>query len=233
MDTQLVRHDKPYNIICSNKGEFALHIATLMVITEEAITDRMGEPIKKYPVAHCYPVVGNSYKMDGEVWMGIEQKDCLTVCREGCGITTYTFKKVMEYCAKNKVYLYTNRIPYMLSAALINSNCEISLPQGDNGKTISDYEVCLVFEESDDGKTCMVYADNDSDFYFYEYFANDPELFNDLLTNNQAVARFAELRNTYINILQTEGLCSIKFITKNDNYKWFVDKLNSCKVENY
>ena len=231
METQLVRLDKPYNIICNSKGEFALHIATLMVITEEKISDRMGRRIGTRPVTRCYPVVGNSYKMDGEVWMDKEQEKCLTVCREGCNITTYTLKKVMEYCAKNNVFLYTKRIPYMLSSVLINSNCEIKLPQDNNGTTISDYEVCLIFEEGNQGRTCMVYADNDSVFYFYDYFANDPELFKDLPTSLQVVERFTDLRNSYIQILNVEGLNSIKFTTKHDDYKWFVDNLNSCKVD--
>ena len=119
----------------------------------------------------------------------------------------------------------------MLDAALMSNNCRLKLSGGEEGLPISDYEVCLVFEESNDGNTCMVYADNDSDFYFYEYFAINPELFHFLPTNNQVIDNFAELRDTYLHIFNSEGLLSIKFTTKNDNYKWFVDKLNSCKVE--
>ncbi len=34
METQIVRLDAPYNLICSNAGKMALPIATLIVIRE-------------------------------------------------------------------------------------------------------------------------------------------------------------------------------------------------------
>lgn len=229
METQLVRLDKPYNVICGNNGNFALHIATLMVITEEEKKDEHGNVVGMVPWTRCYPVVGNTYKMDGEVWMNAEQKDCLVICRENETVSLYTLKRMMEFCAKTRVSFYTEKMPLFFSSAMLQYGCKIELPESDNGKTISDYEVCLEFEESNNGKTCMVYADKDSDFYFNEYFANEPEAFGFMPTNLESVKHIAELRDNYLQILHLEGLRNIHFITKNNAYQWFVDKLNDTK----
>ena len=231
METQLVRHDKPYNVICGNNGNFALHIATLMIITEVERKDEDGKVVDMEPLTRCYPVVGSTYKMDGEVWIKEEQKDCLVICRENETVSLYTLKRMMEFCAKTRVSFYSEKMPHFFSSAMLQYGCKIELPKGDNGKTISDYEVCLEFEESNNGKTCMVYADKDSDFYFNEYFANEPEFFGLLPTNLECVKHIAELRDNYLQILHYEGLRTINFITKNNAYQWFVDKLNDTKQD--
>jgi cell division protein FtsX len=41
----------------------------------------------------------------------------------------------------------------------------------------------------------------------------------------------AELRDAYLQILRFEGLRSITFTTKDENYKWFVEQLNAYKVD--
>ena len=231
METQLVRLDKPYNVICGNNGSFALHIATLMVIREIEKKDENGMVVELVPWTRCYPVVGNTYKMDGEVWMNEEQKDCLVICRENENVSLKTLKRIMEFCAKTRVSRYLENIPYYFSTAMLQYGCRIELPIGDNGETISDYKVCLEFEESNDGKTCMVYADKHSDFYFNEYFANEPEAFGFLPTNLKSVKHMAELRDSYLLILHLEGLRNIHFTTKNDAYQWFVDKLNDTRLD--
>jgi len=234
MDTQLVRHDKPYNVICGNNGRFALHIATLMVITEVEQKDIGRKVVEMVPMARCYPVVGGSYKADGEVWMNEEQKDCLVVCREGEAVSLHTLKRVMEFCAKTAVSFYTKKMPHFFSGAMLEYGCKILLPT-ENGKTVSDYDVCLVFEESNNGSTCMVYADKDSDFFFNDYFVNEPEFISltssGLPTNLESIRSLAELRDNYLQILKFDGLRNIKFITKNNAYQWFVDKLNDTEVD--
>ena len=231
METQLLRLDKPYNVICGNNGNFALHIATLMVITEVERKDETGKVVEMVPWTRCYPVVGNTYKMDGEVWMNEEQKDCLVICREKETVSLYTLKRIMEFCAKKRVSFYTEKMPHFFSTSMLQYECRIELPKNDKGKTISDYEVCLEFEESNNGKTCMVYADKDSDFYFNEYFTNEPEAFSFLPTNLESVKHIAELRDSYLQILHYEGLRKIHFITKNNAYQWFIERLNDTKQD--
>ena len=70
METQLVRLDKPYNIICNPDGKFGLHIATLIAVKEKPVKDaETGNVVDTFPVAQCYPVVGGGYGIDGEAWM--------------------------------------------------------------------------------------------------------------------------------------------------------------------
>lgn len=229
MDTQIIRHDKPYNVICGNNGKIALHIATLMVITEEKRWNEKGELVGIGPRTRCYPVVGGTYKMDGEVWMSDEQKDCFVICREKDYVSLYTLKRLMEFCAKTNVTFFTSKMPHFFSSAMIDFDCKIVLPKIDNGKTQSDYEVCLVFEEGNDGETCMVYSDKDSDLYFNEFFTNNPELIPELPTNLESVRHIAELRDNYLRVFHYEGMRNIYFITNNKKYQWFVDKLNDTK----
>lgn len=229
MDTQIIRHDEPYNVICGNNGKIALHIATLMVITEEKRWNEKGELVGIGPRTRCYPVVGGTYKMDGEVWMSDEQKDCFVICREKDYVSLYTLKRLMEFCEKTGVTFFTSKMPHFFGSAMLDFGCKIVLPKIDNGKTQSDYEVCLVFEEGNDGETCMVYSDKDSDLYFNEFFTNNPELIPELPTNLESVRHIAELRDNYLRVFHYEGMRNIYFITKNKKYQWFVDKLNDTK----
>lgn len=229
MDTQIIRHDKPYNVICGNNGKIALHIATLMVITEEKRCNEKGELVGIGTRTRCYPVVGGTYKMDGEVWMSDEQKDCFVICREKDYVSLYTLKRLMEFCEKTGVTFFTSKMPHFFGSAMLDFGCKIVLPKIDNGKTQSDYEVCLVFEEGNDGETCMLYSDKDSDLYFNEFFTNNPELIPELPTNLESVRHIADLRDDYLRVFHYEGMRNINFITKNKKYQWFVDKLNDTK----
>ena len=135
----------------------------------------------------------------------------------------------MEFCEKTGVTFFTSKMPHFFGSAMSDFDCKIVLPKIDNGKTQSDYEVCLVFEEGNDGETCMVYSDKDSDLYFNEFFTNNPELIPELPTNLESVRHIAELRDNYLRVFHYEGIRNINFITKNKKYQWFVDKLNDTK----
>lgn len=135
----------------------------------------------------------------------------------------------MEFCEKTDVTFFTSKMPHFFGSAMLDFGCKIVLPKIDNGKTQSDYEVCLVFEEGNDGETCMVYSDKDSDLYFNEFFTNNPELIPELPTNLESVRHIAELRDNYLRVFHYEGMRNINFITKNKKYQWFVDKLNDTK----
>ena len=227
MDTQLVRLDEPYNIICGNNGHFALHIATLIVIKDKKQEVAVDEKVADTISVACYPVVADNLKIDGQVWMHTELKECLVICRQGEEVTLYSLKKTMEYCAKQKISMYPERIPSEFSWAMINYNCKVLLDTDDNENIIKDYEVELKFEEDNGGNSCMVYSANDSRFYFYEYFDNEPP-FNDFVpTNMEAIYHLEKLRDNYLMILRYEGLRSITFTTMNEKYLWFVNRLNS------
>lgn len=180
-----------------------------------------------------YPVVNGIYEMEGQVWMDTELKDSLVVCREKEEVTLYTLRKVMEYCAKHNVSHYKARIPTGLSMALSFYGSQLILPTDEQKQTIADYEVCLRFETGEHGIRCMVYSSNESDFYFYEYFADDDADYSDvgLINRPGAIRNMARLRDNYLLSLKYEGLRSIRFTTKQKNYQDFVDRLNNYKVD--
>ncbi len=243
MDTQLVRLDAPYDIICGSDGRFALHIATLIVVKEKSgkksVSDSMCENISvaSYPVVaengnvkYGYTEKGKG-KANGQVWMHTELKDCYVVCqqKEGQSVLIQDLKNIMEYYAKQNK---SNLLPIIANTfrwSLSKFGCRISLPTGMDRCPMSDYEVGLEFEEDNDGNTCMAYANKGSDFYFYEYFSNAPERISYMQTNLEAVKHMAELRDSYLMIFRPDGLRSIKFKTMNEKYQWFVDKLNNHK----
>lgn len=230
METQLVRLDAPYNIICNSKGYFALHIATLIVVKEKIEGVVEGTPMRDTLSVASYPVVAGPFKSDGQVWMDTELEDCLVVCRQKESVSLYTLKMVMEYCAKKNVSFFTEKIPTFFNMAMVMYGVKVTLPTDEKNKTIRDYEVSIKFEESDGGNSCMVFSDNDSDFYFYEYFDNEPPFSEFVPTNIEAIKYLADLRDNYLRIFRYEGVRSIHFATEDEKYKWFVDKLNNTKV---
>ena len=222
METQLVRLDKPYNIIFSPDGKFGLHIATLIVVNEVQ---------SKLPLeAHTYPVVGGGYRIDGEVWMDSELKDCLVICREGESVGLYMLKKIMEFYKPEWIGAKLN-VPGKFSWALLSYGSKVELPIDGSKHIKQDYEVRLEFSEENNGQSCMVYAAKESEFYFYDYFDNEPPLSPFLHTNSEAIKFLAELRDSYMRVFHYEGVRSITFTTKDEKYQWFVDKLNATKAD--
>ena len=230
METQLVRLDAPYNIICNSKGHLALHIATLIVVKERNEGVVEGAPMRDTLSVASYPIVAGSFKSDGQVWMDTELEDCLVVCRQKDPVSIYTLKRVMEYCAKKNVPFFTEKIPTYFNTVMDMYDIDIILPNDEEDKTIHDYEVRLKFEENDDGHSCMAYSDNYSDFYFYEYFDNEPPFSNLVPTNSEAIKHLTDLRDNYLRCFRFEGMRSITFTTEDEKYQWFVDNLNNTKV---
>ena len=244
METQLVRLDAPYNIICGTNGEFALHIATLIVVKEQTREVVESAPLSDTLSVASYPVVNvngvhdrlfltsGKGKADGQVWMHTRLEDCYVVCPENHQtVSLWELKNVMKYYAKQNMIDMPLRIATSFSWAMSKYGCKILLPDDENKKEIRDYEVCLEFEDSNAGQSCMVSADDDSPFYFYEFFENEPPFSRFVLTNSEAIKYMAELRDTYLQIFRYEGLRSIKFTTKNKDYLWFVDQLNATKAD--
>lgn len=231
METQLLRLDKPYNIICNYRGTFALHIATLIVVKEEQLIDEKTKDAKTVTVARSYPVV-KYYGHEGEVWMEWEVKDCMPVCRQEEPAGLYTLKHAIEYVGRHGLMAdYQRRIPSSFTVASLLFGFSIKLPTDNSSITIRDYKVCLEFSEGNNGKTCMVYAGKYSQFYFNEYFTNEPDDLAYTPTYIDALGHLAETRDGYLMALRAEGLRSITFTTENTKYQWFVDKLNSIKTD--
>ena len=230
MNTQLVRLDAPYNIICGKGGKIGLHIATLIVVKEKFTGVPEGLKMSDTLFVGSYPVVDNPLETKGDVWMDSELKECLVVGNKEEPVSLYELKKFMEYNDKHRGSKFLGAILTRFSFLLdIWKSCFI-LDTDKNGKKIIDYEVHLKFEDKNDGESCMVYSTADSRFYFYEYFENKPP-FNGVLTNYEAADSMAKLRDYYLMVLSADGLRSITFSTYDTNYQWFVDRLNRKKED--
>ena len=220
-----MRLDAPYNLICSSTGKIGTHIATLIVVKEKKEELIEGASMSSHLIVCSYPVVGGEFDIEGNVWLDSELKDCLLITRQKSTLSLYTLRRLMEYCSKHLNPLRLRSMPLILQMAILDNDCKFVLPKDENENTISDYDVCLEFEESRDGKSCMVFTNRNSDFYFYEYFYIGVDSSN-LQSSENAIYSMGELNDSYLGILSNYGLKSIKFSTKNKDYQWFVDKLN-------
>lgn len=225
METQIVRLDSPYNIVCNKDGLFGLHIATLIV------TEKNGDA-----TSICsYPVVQRFRKLGGEVWKKEElfnefgKYNYHVVCRQDETISLYEIKRVMQFYY-DAGYQYLERIPWMVGTAVMQYETESSLLER-TSYSVSDYEVELIFEEHDMGSTCIVHASVDSEFFFTIGFATEGHNYNNLISQESALYQLKNLRNVYQTALAHMGVRTITFTTKNDNYLDFVNELNNCSKD--
>lgn len=229
MDTQIVRLDAPYNLICSNTGKIALHIATLIVIRERERRNTIGDT-SIYTEIHSLPVVVEKGKPGGETWMNTDLKDCIAVCCEGDTVSLAHIKRVFDFC-HNKGMIEMGKIPRSLYVALKNAGCAITLPTDKDGNTISDYVVNLSFSYDSEGY-CIIMNDADSKFYFYDSYSTEPGFDddgNEFYYEDYSIKRLAEMRHLYLLMLGAKGLKSIVFTTKDEKHQSFVERLNSTK----
>lgn len=222
METQLVKLDAPYKVICNPSGEFGVHIATLIVIKEELSNK------DKIAVVHSYPVVDDKYKVGGSVWMAWEVDECKAVCSQGdLFLTLQDVARVMQYYYEKGNVLLKN-IPMRLRLALISNDVRIKPPLDKNQKEIRDFITELEFEEK--GDSVLVLSKTDSPFFFVGNYAarvHPPAQFYHVgLSIERAINEICELRDHYISAFR--GVTSIKFISKQRNYQEFIDKLNSA-----
>jgi hypothetical protein len=229
METQLVRLDRPYNVICAKDGKLGLHIATLIVVKEEPQKNKERGGAEIVTAAHSYPVVGGTYDPEGGVWMESELKDCKVVCREGGTVGLYDLKRVMEFFSKNS-YHSMLIVPTTFHVVLLLTNSKFKLHQDNNGQTISDYEVCLEFSAYNDGTQYMIYADNESEFFFYDSVVIEA-IYPEQHGFKESIAYISKLRDKYLLAFRLEGLRSITFTTKDTSFQWYVDKLNNTKPD--
>lgn len=224
METQLVRLDPPYNIICGSNGKIALHIATLIVVKTDAVA--------------CYPVVGERRKTlgryfqsgrgtaNGQVWMDTELKDCYVLCPQNYKrVPIALLRDLIDYNARQHMRDVELRIAEKFYAAMLLYGLDISYPKDPNGEPSAILKAGLEFEEYNNGKSCMVYSEKHSPFYFYGHFDNEP---SDKLaaTSSEAIEHMAKVCKGYVNIFSGAGMKKINFTTRNEKYQWFVYKLN-------
>lgn len=243
METQLLRLNPPYNIICS-KGRFAKHIATLIV------ADMKETSIDSFQWAldtQSYPVVDyGDGSAEGDVWNDIEVKDCKVVLKDpgssSALISLAWFGRIMEF---NLEKSEKNLSPGILFPLLKRLHIMVNLP----GPTKYDfpddlanydfsethkyvYEIPLVFKEYYNGMV-IVKSSPDSVFFFFTAISlNDNESKESEIVAIQDIMNWWEEYHDYFHGYEKEGRkLIIKFLTENETFKPFVDRLNQAIKE--
>jgi hypothetical protein len=217
METQLVRLDAPYNLICNKEGDFGLHIATLMVIREH------GK--REVPEVRCYPVVAEKYELGGNAWMDHELFGCQVVAQPEGSITLRTIKQVMQTLSSPKESV--DMAVIRLMTALKMYKVSITLSSEERGE--NTVELC--FSGSPETSSVAFSAES-SNLYFYAFFDNyviNKKAAKDF-SQAKAVDDILKARQAYMLTLQRVdsgiGVTDITFYTNQPEYKYFVDELN-------
>ncbi|MBR3479492.1 MAG: hypothetical protein IKQ59_00655 [Prevotella sp.] len=228
METQLVRLDAPYNLICNKDAKFGLHIATLIEISEASDS-------KTLPLIRSYPVVSGGNELDGAVWTDSELKDCVVVGKQNEKVTLRTIKDVMKFCFE-KGYILLEALPIQLGIELYLNGMKISpttprYPKQAEGVFVEE----LIFESTGNSEYHIVSSSRESDFFFIAVFIQpNPSASGftkslrkrDALTIEGAIRKLKSFRKSYLLLCKDAGVKDIEFYTKNKEFQGFVDKLN-------
>ena len=217
METQLVRLDAPYNLICNEDGEFGLHIATLMVINQRDDDHELN--------VQSYPVVASKYDLGGRTWFNDELQDCKVVAVQGGNVSLRDIKLVTEFASLGEHLL--DLLVMSLMTTLRLYNVKVSLDRSERG----ELKVELCFSGPPKGRIA-VYSATDSPFFLYTYY--DPEAENRIhpiaFSQSQAIDEILKTRQVYLTSLRivdgAMGVKDITFYTNQPKYKYFVDELN-------
>ena len=229
MDTQLVRLDPPYNLICNKETKFGLHIATLIVIDPFEDNDNHMSDM------YCYPVVERENELGGEIWNDSELETCKVICRHTENIALCTIKEIMEFYY-GWSYLPTNDFVWDLKKALVSNGSKIILPKTSLFKNnecvesiISEYDVELIFENDIEAEVCTIYSSANSYFFFLGSIDYNPGRRAHPGDNDEDdnIYKLALLRDAYLMAFDKEGVKKITFHTESQNYQQFVDRLNN------
>lgn len=222
-ETQLVRLDPPYNIICNERGDFALHIATLMVIDPSGTTSE--DPSVPRASVYSYPVVQDRLHPGGIVW-----EDALTedyygnywlFCREKEGVTLRDIKQIIEWLSEDRSHKPIVAQPFNVSIALHQYGIRLYLPQDEKGQTMHDFEVELRFDFLE-SNVVDIYSSYESLFHLHTIYDIEAE---EASKWRKAIEKLRRQRNAYVFALS--GVEKITFTTKQKKYQSFVDKLNA------
>lgn len=242
METQLLKLNPPYNIICS-KGRFAKHIATLIVSDMKGSSDSFQWALN----SQSYPVVDyGDGSAEGDVWNDTEVKDCKVVLKDPGSSSTLIslawFSKILEFNLEQfEKYLS----PGILFPLLKRFHIMVNLP----GPTKYDfpddlanydftqthkytYEIPLVFKDHNN-EVVIVKSSPDSDFFFFTVIPlnNNESQKGEMMAIHDIMDWWKDYHN-YFHGYETKGRkLSIKFLTEDENFKPFVERLNQAIKE--
>ena len=220
METQLVRLDAPYNLICGERAEFGLHIATLMVINEneddKSLEDYADDDNRG---VCCYPVVAEKYEPAGRAWMRSSLDDCRVVAEMTAHptITLRTLSGVLDYLDRSADVSREEAI-LKCASALKLYGVDVVVPSDAAG--VFDVEIEFDVEP---GRSVISSAVG-SDFFFFATFILDEEAVEADVRG--CLESFLRCRQAYLAAFSRWGVKDITFSTRDEEYRSYVDEMN-------
>ncbi len=218
MDTQLVRLDAPYNLICNEYVEFGLHIATLIVVNDEKKENVLEDGIDaEHRGVYAYPVVTSKHELGGMPWMNSSLENCQVICemKDHPFITLRTFRDLVEWIDIFNRTMEHEAIILKLASALDLYGVRTHIPY-------SSFNVPIEFD-IEPGRS-LIASSLGSPFYFFaSYIYNEEEEEKDI---RRCMKGFNKCRSAYLAVFGKRGLKDITFSTQDKKYQHYVDELN-------
>lgn len=219
MDTQLVRLDAPYNLICNEHVEFGLHIATLIVVNDEKKENVLEDGIDaEHRGVYAYPVVTSMHELGGMPWMNSSLENCQVICEmmDHPIISLRTFRDLVEWIDVFNSTMEHEAIILKLASALNLYGVKTYIPH-------SSYNVPIEFD-IEPGRS-LIASSVGSPFYFIaSYIYNEEEEEKDI---RRCMKGFNKCRSAYLAVFGKYGLKDITFSTQDKEYQHYVDELNN------
>lgn len=219
METQLLKLDPPYNIICG-RNKVGKHVATLIVSSVDTETNAyMREPYFDI-ITYSLPVVeyGDGSAV-GDVWRDIDVKECrvvakLPVDRYTTSISGYWFCEILRFLHEGDEYGST-QTPYTLYEQLRALNvCTDKLFRRSEKNEVN---VELVFEDYEE--VTSVYSTRESQLYFNVAYMTGNEK-----QKNEKLNQIIRWAGQYLRLLDAKA----HFTTKQEQYTKMLDEWNDA-----
>lgn len=220
MNTQLLKLDAPYNIICG-RNKIAKHVATLIVANVDKENTDRNYPAYIDMKAYSFPVVEyGDGSAAGDVWMDVEVRECRVITTapqhdsSRTRISGYWFCEILRFMHEGDEYGSTHT-PVTLCEQLkslhvdVNTIGTMGYPQ--------KVEVELNFE--DDGDVASIYSAVGSQLYFISAYASANKQQKEEKLNE--VLKWAA---QYIRVLNVQTV----FVTKDEQYKEMLAEWNEA-----
>lgn len=222
MNTQLLKLDPPYNIICA-RNKIAKHVATL-IITNINKEEAPSEENPRYWLdmrTYSYPVVEyGDGSPAGDVWHDIEVNECRVIAKapKDGGLNNriwgHWFCETLRFLYEGNEYGST-QTPITMYEQLKSLHVDVAI-DGSWGKP-EKVEVELIFEDYDG--VSSIDSASGSELYYNAVYATENE--------NQKQNMFHEIlkwAGQYIRILNVQTV----FTTKSEQYKELLMEWNEA-----
>lgn len=219
METQILKLDRPYEIITCN-GHTGMHIATMIVY--ETKVNKNGE----YELeTHSHPIVKYFNTPGGSVWNKAEVRDCDILCTEdNMQVSLKRFRKILSRYPESDENFYEGKghsINPIWKKDLEDIGIKVGWPVGEDGEEhFMEFEVRLDIMSK---KNCPYFCtDRFTDFYFF-IEAKDLESLKEQLIYK---------RDWYYYIFK-EHEFAIRFSCDDQRFEKIIQEVNDTKAKRH